>query len=75
MAKARILVHGGAGLVDEQRLPSCILGCEAAALVGQRYLGDSALQAVVAAVKSLEENPAFNAGLGSTLTREGTVEL
>lgn len=75
MSKPRILVHGGAGLIDESRLPMCILGCEAAALVGQRHLRRGAVHAVVAAVKSLEEDPALNAGLGSTLTRDGTVEL
>src|SRR5262249_27328403 len=34
-----------------------------------------ALDAVEAAVRVLEENPEFNAGRGSALTREGTVEV
>ena len=37
--------------------------------------GGSALDAVCAAVTSLENNPVFNAGLGSCLTEEGTVEM
>ena len=36
--------------------------------------GGSALDAVVAAVRVLEDDPEFNAGTGSALTRDGTVE-
>ena len=35
----------------------------------------SALDAVVAAVNSLEDNPVFDAGIGSVLTEDGTVEM
>jgi beta-aspartyl-peptidase (threonine type) len=37
--------------------------------------GGSALDAVCAAVRALEDNPAFNAGRGSVLTEDGTVEM
>jgi beta-aspartyl-peptidase (threonine type) len=37
--------------------------------------GGSALDAVQAAVRALEDDPRFNAGVGSALTRAGTVEL
>ena len=37
--------------------------------------GGLALDAVCAAVTSLENNPVFNAGFGSCLTEEGTVEM
>jgi beta-aspartyl-peptidase (threonine type) len=37
--------------------------------------GGAALDAVVAAVVSLEEDPLFNAGRGAVLTSDGTVEL
>ncbi len=37
--------------------------------------GGSALEAVVAAVQALEQDPEFNAGVGSALTRDGTVEM
>ncbi len=36
--------------------------------------GGTALDAVVAAVRVLEDDPEFGAGLGSALTRDGTVE-
>ena len=37
--------------------------------------GGSALEAVCAAVTSLENNPVFNAGVGSCLTEDGDVEM
>ena len=51
-------------------------GVRAAAAVGQTLLaaGASALDTVVAAIRVLEDDPEFNAGLGSALTRDCTVE-
>ena len=51
-------------------------GVRAAAAAGHAILarGGSALDAVVAAVRVLEDDPEFNAGTGSALTRDGTVE-
>jgi beta-aspartyl-peptidase (threonine type) len=37
--------------------------------------GGAALDAAIAAVALLEDDPAFNAGLGSVLTEDGEVEL
>ena len=37
--------------------------------------GWSALDAVEAAVNSLENDPTFDAGYGSVLTREGAIEM
>ncbi|MBX7113034.1 MAG: isoaspartyl peptidase/L-asparaginase [Myxococcaceae bacterium] len=73
-----ILVHGGAGEVGPlDNREQAINGVKIAARVGQRVLneGGTALDAVVAAVVALENDPIFNAGLGSTLTREGEVEM
>jgi len=72
-----ILVHGGAGHVPLERRPAQMEGCRGAAEAGARVLarGGGALDAVVDAVAALEEDPLFNAGRGSSLTEDGTVEL
>jgi len=71
-----ILCHGGAGLVTEDRHERLRAGMRAAAAIGHRMLEDgaSAVDAVVATVRVLEDDPEFNAGIGSALTRDGTVE-
>lgn len=72
-----VIVHGGTGAIDEGRLPACIAGCEVAARAGHDVLerGGSALDAVEAAVRVLEDNPEFNAGYGADLNRAGVVEV
>jgi L-asparaginase / beta-aspartyl-peptidase len=72
-----IIVHGGAGNLPPDRIEAAQAGCKEAALVGWRILlaGGSALDAVEAAVRSLEDNPLFNAGTGACLTSEGNIEL
>jgi beta-aspartyl-peptidase (threonine type) len=74
---AAIIVHGGAGRVEDSRRARCIAGCEAAAAIGWRTLaaGGSALDAAEAAVRALEDDEEFNAGYGSVLTRDGRVEV
>ena len=49
----------------------------AAVAAGAKILraGGSALDAVVVTVRALEDHPLFNAGVGSLLTVEGTVEM
>jgi beta-aspartyl-peptidase (threonine type) len=73
---AAIVVHGGAGLIAAERHARMRDGVRAAASAGHAVLtaGGSALDAVVAAVRVLEDDPDFNAGTGSALTRDGTVE-
>ena len=80
MADRVIAVHGGcgnpaAGVVrDEAAYHRAV---EEALAVGSDVLegGGSALDAVQAAVESLEDCPLLNAGRGSVLTTEGTVEM
>ncbi len=71
-----IVVHGGAGADPVDGREELRGGVRAAALAGWRVLaaGGSALDAVEAAVRSLEDHPRFNAGRGSVLTSAGTVE-
>src|SRR5437899_8317334 len=71
-----IIVHGGAGAAvadaDEFRP-----GMRAAVSAGWAVLaaGGRALDAVEAAVRSLEDDERFNAGRGAVLTEDGTVEM
>lgn len=71
-----IVVHGGAGQVAADRQDRLRAGVRAAAAAGRGVLdrGGSALDAVVTAVRLLEDDPEFGAGVGSALTKEGTVE-
>src|SRR5438067_8416571 len=78
----RLVVHGGAGSMrpgridpDHERLARD--GLEAALAAGSAMLDGrgSALDAVEAAVRVLEEDPCFNAGRGSVLTASGSIEL
>ncbi|HUQ06087.1 MAG TPA: isoaspartyl peptidase/L-asparaginase [Kofleriaceae bacterium] len=71
-----IVVHGGAGPIAPDRKDRLLAGVRAAAAAGEALLqrGAAALDAVVAAVRMLEDDPEFGAGVGSALTRDGTVE-
>ena len=75
--KPVILVHGGAARVSDELLEARREGCRKAAEAGLAVLrkGGSALDAVEAAVRVMEEDPIFNAGRGSALTREGNIEM
>ncbi len=70
-------VHGGAWDIPTPERDAHRRGCLQAAREGGRRLteGASALDAVVAAVRALEADGTFDAGVGSVLTREGAVEV
>ncbi len=72
-----IIVHGGAGMLPAERYERAQEGCRAAAAAGWEVLraGGHALDAVEAAVRVLEDDPAFNAGRGSVLNAAGQVEM
>ena len=78
----RLMVHGGCGamrpggLNPDQEEAACA-GLGAALDAGERILasGGSALDAVEAAARVLEDDPVFNAGRGSVLNYEGGIDL
>jgi beta-aspartyl-peptidase (threonine type) len=72
-----IAVHGGAGREAAGERPARRAGLVRATEAGWAVLaaGGAAVDAVIAAVAVLEDDPAFNAGVGSVLTREGDVEM
>jgi len=80
--KWSLAIHGGAGVIERAELSperdaAYRAGLQAALDAGSAVLarGGSALDAVQAAVETLEENPLFNAGHGAVFTAAGKNEL
>ncbi len=71
------MVHGGAWSIPAARREAHRAGCRAAAERGRDALqrGGSALDAVEAAIQVMEDDPTFDAGTGSVLVADGSVEL
>lgn len=71
-----IIVHGGAGRVRPAREARKREGCRLAAQAGAGVLelGGTAIDAVEAAIRLMEDDPVFNAGFGSVLNADGEVE-
>jgi beta-aspartyl-peptidase (threonine type) len=72
-----IIVHGGAHSIPPEKIDAHNAGCTRAAEAGAKILedGGTALDAVEAAIRVLEDDPTFNAGYGSALNSEGDVEM
>jgi beta-aspartyl-peptidase (threonine type) len=72
-----LLVHGGAWAIPDDMVEAHLRGVRAAVNAGWRALerGGTALDAVEAAIVTMEDDETFDAGRGSFLTRDGHVQL
>ncbi|CAL1546159.1 unnamed protein product [Lymnaea stagnalis] len=72
-----IIVHGGAWAIPDEARQRSLHGVKDAVLKGFNVLrdGGSAVDAVVAAVSVMEDDPIFDAGHGAVLNMKGEVEL
>ena len=77
MGRPSIIIHGGAWSIDQELLEPHRVGCRAAVLAGWQALtqGGSALDAVEAAIRLMEDDGTFDAGRGSFLNLDGQIEL
>lgn len=75
--KPTIIVHGGAWRIAEETHADHIGGTHVAAEAGWKILaaGGSALDAIEKAVSVMEDDPTFDAGVGSVLNRAGDIEM
>ncbi|KAK7148654.1 hypothetical protein R3I93_012864 [Phoxinus phoxinus] len=75
--KTVIVVHGGAWAIPDELAEASVAGVKNAVRAGDTVLknGGSALDAVEKAVRSLEDDPTFDAGHGAVLNIDGEVEL
>jgi beta-aspartyl-peptidase (threonine type) len=78
----KLVIHGGAGIIEPSRMAEgkdreIRSGLDRALAAGSAVLsqGGSAIDAVEAAVRELEDDPNFNAGRGAVFTYDGRNEL
>lgn len=77
-----IVIHGGAGTIDKNNMDVATEKAYHETLnqaldAGENILksGGKSIDAVVAAIKVMEDSPLFNAGKGAVFTHDGTNEL
>jgi L-asparaginase / beta-aspartyl-peptidase len=81
MSEAVVVVHGGAGTYAGDLHEAAVAGVRAAAARGLTRLAelgdrlDACVEAALVAVRSLEDDPTFNAGRGSCMTSLGEFEV
>lgn len=81
MQRPLLLIHGGAGDIGDSRVPGKLKGIKESLRAGWEKLSPSdgcpgsAMDAVEAAVRSMELDESFNAGYGACLNTDGEVEL
>jgi beta-aspartyl-peptidase (threonine type) len=72
-----IIVHGGAKTISPDEADANRAGCRAAAEAGAQILrnGGSSIEATLAAIRTLEDDPTFNSGTGAVANSAGEIEL
>ncbi|HTS11276.1 MAG TPA: isoaspartyl peptidase/L-asparaginase [Candidatus Limnocylindrales bacterium] len=75
--KPSLIVHGGAWSIPDESVEACRSGIHRALEVGWKILssGGPAIDAVERSIIALEDDLAFDAGIGSHLNRDGRVQL
>lgn len=75
-----LVIHGGAGVMEKskmsaEKVAAYKVGLLAALQAGEKILqsGGSSTQAIVAAIKLLEDDPLFNAGRGAVYNEAGEI--
>ncbi len=78
----RLVIHGGAGEISPEQIPPDVIAAYRASLnsaldAGGEVLdeGGSAMDAVEAVLRLMEDDPLFNAGRGAVFTSQGHNEL
>lgn len=76
-ARWALIVHGGAKSIAPEKSEANRAGCLAAAHAGAEVLryGGSAVAAAETAVRRLENDATFNAGIGSVANADGDIEM
>lgn len=75
---AILLIHGGAGLQEGSHVPFTTYGKHLRAIVERSravLVRSGAIDAVIYAVRCLEDDPLFNAGTGAKLQRDGRARM
>ncbi|MEO0102120.1 MAG: isoaspartyl peptidase/L-asparaginase family protein [candidate division WOR-3 bacterium] len=72
-----LVIHGGAGRWQEKSLVEAQKGIERALKISYPILENtnSALKAVLEAIRVMEDDPIFNCGKGSSLTIDGRIQM
>lgn len=74
-AAPALLIHGGAGAPPDAEHTERQAAVDRSLEAGWAHIGDGALEAAVAAVRALEDEPSVNAGIGACFNRDGVIEL